>query len=92
MDKLYPHLRECYIAIAMDSGEPETNFEDMVRRTGLVPTQLDLAEEALDMLTPAERETLAIGDQEEWPPIFSKCGAHQDTVNRVLDAMFSDVF
>jgi hypothetical protein len=88
----YPHLQECYIAIAMDSNESEVDFAAMLLRTGLGSTQLEIAEGALDMLTPAERETLAVGDQEDWSPIFQKCGEHQDIVHMVLDAMFSDSF
>jgi hypothetical protein len=92
MSEQYPHLRECYIAMSMDSGGDEVDFADMLLRTGLGSQQLSIAEDALDLLTPAERETLAVGDQEDWPPIFQKCGAHQETVHSVLDAMFSDAF
>jgi hypothetical protein len=76
----------------MDADESEVDFAAMLLRTGLGSTQLTIAEEVLGTLTPAERETLAIGDQEDWPPIFKKCGEHQDIVHSVLDAMFSDSF
>lgn len=92
----YPKLQDAYRAMLNDQG---LSFEDkrflalleQIKRNGITADQISMSESLLANLTLVEIVTLAVGDQEDWVPIYAKLGSFHDWLHEVLDAMFNNV-
>jgi hypothetical protein len=54
-------------------------------------SELRRADKLLGNLTMEERETLSIGDQDDWPPLLEKIGPEHEIVHRILDVLFENM-
>jgi hypothetical protein len=92
----YPTLRRAFEIMLNDQGMgihsiPLERVD--FTQSNTTPDKLAIVEAALAKLSPEELETICIGDQEEWPPIYEKMGGwQQDLVHTALECMFENIF
>jgi hypothetical protein len=88
------NLMECYFMMVNDQGlsVDDVDFreacDNIINGDGITEETLEIANTLLSKLTTEEREILAIGDEDDWPPIFEKMGPSHEIVSRVLEALF----
>lgn len=85
----HPLWRKIVTWMYADQGTSITDLPEdyIVAEEG--SNDFELAEKFLNTLSEEELETLAIGDQDDWPPILGKTTPEiADATHRVLDAIF----
>jgi hypothetical protein len=93
------NLMECYVMMVNDQGVSidDVDFREACDeimsdlKDGITEETLEIANTLLGKLTTEERETLSIGDQDDWPPLFEKMGPSSAIVGRVLEALFDGI-
>jgi hypothetical protein len=91
----YPLLQAALVAMTLDQGleasaAPEIDCDDRCwEGESHGPADLNRAEHGLSLLSPDERETLAVGCEDDWGPLYEKCGEeNRYDLHVVLDVLF----
>jgi hypothetical protein len=81
----YRNLERAHALMLFDGGYDSELFPKL----DFSSEELEVVDLLLADLSQQDFDTLCIGDQDHWVPIFEKIGPNADLVHRVLDKIFN---